>query len=74
LLVTFPNSSADSSFDFSLALPRSAKRYSGRPIPASLYVREALSAKEERGNQDYVVAQGFWDFIQAHESEDGNIR
>jgi hypothetical protein len=34
-------------------------------------VPEALPAKEERANQDYVVAwvQGFWDFIRAHEND-----
>jgi len=34
-------------------------------------VPEALRAKEERANQDYVVAwvQGLWDFIQAHEND-----
>jgi len=36
-------------------------------------VPEALRAKEERANQDYVVAwvQGLWDFIQDHENDPG---
>jgi hypothetical protein len=45
--------------------------YTPLTFPASLHVPEALRAKEERANQDYVVAwvQGLWDFIQAHEND-----
>jgi hypothetical protein len=45
--------------------------YTPLTFPASLHVPEALRAKEERANQDYVVAwvQGFWDFIHAHEDD-----
>ena len=45
--------------------------YTPLTFPASLHVPEALRAKEERANQDYVVAwvQGLWDFIHAHEND-----
>src|SRR5580704_10603920 len=45
--------------------------YTPLTFPESLHVPEALRAKEERANQDYVVAwvQGLWDFIQAHEND-----
>ena len=45
--------------------------YTPLTFPESLHVPEALRAKEERANQDYVVAwvQGFWDFIHAHEND-----
>ena len=45
--------------------------YTPLTFPASLHVPEALRAKEERANQDYVVAwvQGLWDFIHAHEHD-----
>jgi hypothetical protein len=45
--------------------------YTPLTFPAHLHVPEALRAKEERANQDYVVAwvQGLWDFIQAHEND-----
>jgi len=44
--------------------------YTPLTFPASLHVPEALRAKEERANQDHVVArvQGFWDFITKHEA------
>ena len=45
--------------------------YTPLTFPASLHVPEALRAREERANQDYVVAwvQGFWDLIHEQEND-----
>jgi hypothetical protein len=49
---------------------RSSKATANKPLVMGKCVPEALRAKEERANQDHVVAwvQGLWDFITKHEA------